>query len=160
MKPYEVRAPRPDELRQLAQLKIDWAGLDPRPDRAAEWAYADELAAWMDRMGERMLCRVAVSGDALIGMAWLVVFERVPDFGDRKRRTGDLQSVYVVPGRRGHGVGLALVDALTAEADRRGVPRLTVHSGGPGVALYEAAGFRRVATLLHRDRPADAPAPS
>jgi GNAT superfamily N-acetyltransferase len=157
MKPYEVRAPRSDELRQLAQLKIDWAGLDPRPDRAAEWTYADELAAWMDRMGDRVICRVAVSDGTLIGMAWLVVFERVPDFVQRKRRTGDLQSVYVVPAKRGHGVGLALVDALTAESDRRGIPRLTVHSSSPGIALYEAAGFHGAATLLHRDRPADAP---
>jgi GNAT superfamily N-acetyltransferase len=153
MKPFEIRAPRPDELRRLAQLKIDWAGLDPRPGKAAEWAYADQLSAWMDRMGDRMLCRVAVIGEDLIGMAWLVVFERVPDFGEVKRKTGDLQSVYVVPGKRGHGVGLALVSSLCAEADRRGVARLSVHSSSPGIALYEAAGFQRAATLLFRDAP-------
>jgi GNAT superfamily N-acetyltransferase len=150
MKPFEIRAPRPDELRRLAQLKIDWAGLDPRPGKAAEWAYADELSAWMDRMGDRMVCRVAVIGGDLVGMGWLVVFERVPDFGDRRRKTGDLQSVYVMPGKRGHGIGLAIIDALCAEADRRGVVRLTVHSSTPGIALYEAAGFRTSPTLLDR----------
>ncbi|MBW4042425.1 MAG: GNAT family N-acetyltransferase [Acidobacteria bacterium] len=153
MKPYEVRAPRSGELRQLAQLKIDWAGLDPRPNRAAEWAYADQLSAWMDRMGDKMLCRVAVMGDELIGMAWLVLFERVPDFGDLKRKTGDLQSVYVVPHKRGRGIGLALVSALCAEADQRGIPRLTVHSRTPGIVLYEEAGFHQAATLLYRDAP-------
>jgi GNAT superfamily N-acetyltransferase len=157
MKPFEIRAPRSDELRQLAQLKIDWAGLDPRPGKAAEWAYADELSAWMDRMGDRMLCRVAVMGGELVGMAWLVVFERVPDFGDRRRRTGDLQSVYVMPGKRGHGIGLALIEALTAEADRRGVQRLTVRSTTPGIALYEAAGFRPGPTLLDRRAPEPQP---
>jgi GNAT superfamily N-acetyltransferase len=150
MKPFAIRAPRQEELRRLAQLKIDWAGLDPRPGKAAEWAYADELSAWMDRMGDRMVCRVAVIGDDLVGMGWLVVFERVPDFGDRRRKTGDLQSVYVMPGKRGHGIGLALIDALCAEADRRGVARLTVHSSTPGIALYEAAGFRTGPTLLDR----------
>jgi GNAT superfamily N-acetyltransferase len=153
MKPFEIRAPRSGELRQLAQLKIDWAGLDPRPDRAAEWAYADELSAWMDRMGERVLCRVAIMGDQLVGMAWLAVFERVPDFGDRRRKTGDLQSVYVVPGKRGHGIGLALIGALCTEADQRGIVRVTVRSSTPGIALYEAAGFRTGPTLLDRVRP-------
>ena len=153
MKPFEIRAPRSDELRRLAQLKIDWAGLDPRPDKAAEWAFADQLSAWMDRMGERMVCRVAVMGGDLVGMAWLVVFERVPNFGELKRRTGDLQSVYVMPNKRGHGIGLALVSALCAEADARGIARLTVHSSTPGIALYEAAGFRQHATLLDRDAP-------
>lgn len=153
MKPFEIRAPRSDELRRLAQLKIDWAGLDPRPSKGAEWAYADELSAWMDRMGDRMLCRVAVMGDMLVGMGWLVVFERVPDFGDRRRKTGDLQSVYVTPGKRGHGIGLALVEALCAEADRRGVARLTVHASTPAIELYEAAGFHTGATLLDRRNP-------
>lgn len=150
MKPYEVRAPRQDELRQLAHLKIEWARLEVQPDKAAEWAYADDLSAWIDRMGDRMICRVAVMGDALVGMAWLVVFERVPDFGDRKRRTGDLQSIYVVPSKRGHGIGLALVDAVCEEADRRGIPRVTVRSSTAGVALYESAGFRPSAKLLDR----------
>ncbi|MGN6446790.1 N-acetyltransferase family protein [Amnibacterium sp.] len=156
MKPYEVRAPRLDELRALALLKVRWAGLDPEPDKAAEWAYADQLAAWMDRMGDRMICRVAVMGDTLIGMAWLVVFERVPDFEERKRRTGDLQSIYVVPGKRGHGIGRALIEAVCAEADRRGIPRVTVRSSTEAVALYEAAGFRASAQLLERTA---APAP-
>jgi len=156
MKPFEIRAPRSNELRRLAQLKIDWAGLDPRPDKAAEWAFADQLSAWMDRMGDRVVCRVAVMGDDLVGMGWLVVFERVPNFGELKRKTGDLQSVYVVPGKRGHGIGLALVSALCAEADARGIARLTVHSSTPGIALYEAAGFRQGATLLHREAPTPA----
>lgn len=149
-KPVEIRAPRANELRALAALKIEWARLDPRPDKAAEWAYADDLAGWMDRMGDRAVCRVAVMGDELIGMAWLVVFERVPDFADRKRRTGDVQSVYVVPTRRGHGVARQLIDAICTEADRRGIPRLTVHSSSPAVAVYEDAGFAPAPTLLAR----------
>lgn len=150
MKPYEVRAPRQEELRQLAHLKIEWARLDPQPDKAAEWAYADDLTAWIDRMGDRMICRVAVMQGTLVGMAWLVVFERVPDFVDRRRRTADLQSIYVIPSKRGHGIGLALVDAVCAEADRRGIPRVTVRSSTKAVALYESAGFQASAQLLDR----------
>jgi GNAT superfamily N-acetyltransferase len=153
-KSVDIRAPRSDELRALARLKIEWANIDPVPDKADEWAYADDLAAWMDRMGDRALCRVAVAGGELIGMAWLVVFERVPDFLDRKRRTGDVQSVYVVPTRRGNGVARLLIEAICEEADRRGIPRLTVHSSTSGVPLYEDAGFTSAPTLLDRSAPA------
>ena len=150
MKPVEIRAPRSDELRALAHLKIEWARIDPRPDGAAVWKYADDLGGWMDRMGDRLLCRVAVSGDALIGMVWLVVFERVPDFDDRKRRTGDVQSLYVVPSKRGRGVGRALLEAICAEADARGIPRVTTASTPSALPVYESAGFRTAATLLDR----------
>jgi ribosomal protein S18 acetylase RimI-like enzyme len=81
------------------------------------------------------------------------VSERVPDIGDRRRKKGDLQSVYVVPAKRGHGIGVAIVRALCAEADQRGIARLTVHSRTPAIDLYEAAGFRQAATLLYRDAP-------
>ena len=153
MKPVEIRAPRSADMRPLAQLKIEWARLDPRPDAAAVWKYADDLATWMDRMGDRVLCRVAFVGDDLVGMAWLVVYERVPDFEDRKRKAGDVQSTYVVPRKRGHGIGTALVRALTEEADRRGIPRLTVASSEAAVPVYEDAGFRPAATLLDRRLP-------
>ena len=153
MKPVEIRAPRSEDMRPLAQLKIEWAGVDPRPTAAAEWKYADDLASWMDRMGDRVLCRVAFVGDDLVGMSWLVVYDRVPDFEERKRKAGDVQSTYVVPRKRGHGIGTALVRSLCEEADRRGVPRLTVASSEAAVPVYEGAGFRPAATLLDRRLP-------
>lgn len=154
MKPFEVRAPRSEDMRPLARLKIEWAQLDARPDAAAEWAFADDLSSWMDRMGDRVVCRIAVlGGEALVGMGWLVVSERVPDFADRRRRTGDVQSMYVVPGKRGHGIGRALLDALCAVADERGIPRVSVRSSPRAVPFYEAAGFAGGPTLLSRSRP-------
>ena len=32
-KPVEIRAPRSDELRAVARLKIEWADVEPRPDQ-------------------------------------------------------------------------------------------------------------------------------
>lgn len=149
MKPVEIRAPRSEEIRALAHLKIEWAHVDPRPDGAAVWKYADDLAGWMDRMGDRVLCRVAAVGDDLVGMCWLVVYERMPDFEARKRKAAELQSLYVVPSKRGKGIGLALVESLCAAADERGVSRISVRATG-GTAVWEAAGFRGSARLLDR----------
>jgi GNAT superfamily N-acetyltransferase len=153
MKPVEIRAPRPDDMHALARLKVEWARLDPPPSSAAQWAYADDLRSWLDRMGDRVVCRVAAAGGDLVGMAWMVVYDRVPDLMDKRRRTGDVQSVYVVPAKRGHGVGRALIGAICEEADARGIPRLTVHSTERAVPVYEAVGFSATTTLLERVRP-------
>jgi GNAT superfamily N-acetyltransferase len=153
MKPVEIRAPRSDEARALARLKIEWAQVDPRPDAAAVWKYADDLAAWMDRMGDRVVCRVAAVGDDLVGMCWLVLYERMPDFEARKGKGGIVQSLYVLPSKRGRGIGIALVQALCAVADERGIPRVSVRATG-GTAVWEAAGFRGSARLLDREGPA------
>ena len=149
-KPVEIRAPRSDELRALARLKIEWAGIDPQPDKAAEWAYADDLAAWMDRMGDRALCRVAVSGGELIGMAWLVVFERVPDFSRPQaahgRHAERLRGADPARARRR--------PALIVGDLRGGGPARHPATDGaleqPGMPLYEDAGFHQAPTLLDR----------
>ncbi|WP_375388475.1 GNAT family N-acetyltransferase [uncultured Amnibacterium sp.] len=157
MKPVEIRAPRSEDMRALAQLKIEWAMIDPPPNGAAVWKFADDLASWLDRMGDRVICRVAAIGDELVGMTWLVVYERVPNFDARKRRAGDVQSTYVVPRRRGRGIGTALVRSVCDEADRRGIPRVTVASSAAAVPVYEAAGFQPAATLLDRHLPGPDP---
>lgn len=146
-----IREPGDADLEGLADLKIAWSGTTrvPRRDRAA---FREDLAAWLRRMGEAATCRVAADDGAVVGMAWLVVFERVPDLGDRQRRTADIQSVFVLPGYRGCGIVRAMVDALLAEVDRRGVPRTTVHSSLGAVGLYERAGFGASARLLERRR--------
>lgn len=146
----EIRAPGPEDLDDLADLKIAWSGAED-VTTANRISFRDDLVAWMARLGDAVACRIAVNDrGAVIGMAWLVVFERVPDLGDRRRRTADVQSVFVLPPHRGRGVGRALVDALLAEVDRRGIPRTTVRSSPGAVALYERAGFRASSELLER----------
>lgn len=144
-----IREPVPEDLDGLADLKILWSGADDVApvDRRA---YRDDLVAWTGRMGDAVACRVAVVEGAVVGMAWLVVFERVPDLADRRRRTADVQSVFVLPDHRGRGIGRALIDALLVEVDRRGIARTTVHSSATAIALYERAGFRASRDLLER----------
>lgn len=56
----------------------------------------------------------------------------------------ELKRMYVVPARRGHGVGGALLAALEAEGRRLGAVRLVLETGArqtEAVALYTRAGF-------------------
>ena len=57
---------------------------------------------------------------------------------------GQILNLAVSPGYRRQGVGAALLSALLAEADRRGLSTLSLEvrvSNQPAVALYERAGF-------------------
>lgn len=82
-------------------------------------------------------------------MAWLALTSRVPVPGAVDRRTGDLQSVYVLPALRNHGIGAELVVAVKRAATAAGAERLVVHSSPRAVSAYDRAGF--VSSELLRD---------
>jgi len=104
----------------------------------------------MQERGDSAICQVAELEGALIGMAWLIVFERVPDIRDRRRRTGDIQSVFVQPSHRARGIGGQLIRTLTVVADDLGIPRVTVSANSRAVAVYQALGFVETPFLLER----------
>jgi GNAT superfamily N-acetyltransferase len=80
---------------------------------------------------------------------------RIPRPGAPNRLSADIQSVYVLPEHRGHGIGSALVDAAAKHGTRLGAVRVTVHSGRKAVPVYERLGFASSRQLLQR--PPDSP---
>jgi ribosomal-protein-alanine N-acetyltransferase len=98
---------------------------------ASFWA---ELAGIPDRRWYRVL----VEGDEVVGYAGLAVVDR----------TADVQTVAVRADRQGRGLGGVLLDALLAEADRRGCTEvlLEVRADNPAaIAMYEARAFDTIA---------------
>jgi ribosomal protein S18 acetylase RimI-like enzyme len=112
---------------------------DAGTDRAA---FLELFSAWVIEHLSTHLPFVATVDNDVVAMAWLMVADRVPSPGRRHRRTGDLQSVYVVPELRDSGIGAALLDAVVAEAHRLELEHLTVHSSERAVSFYQRAGFR------------------
>jgi GNAT superfamily N-acetyltransferase len=145
-----VREATSDDATALAALKVLWAGRAESATPDERRSLALDLASWMTGQGDSLIARVAERGDGLVGMAWLVVFDRVPDLDDRTRTTGDIQSVFVLPEYRRQGVGRALVDSLLEAANERRIPRVTVNANAAAAPLYEKAGFRSSALLLQR----------
>ncbi len=81
----------------------------------------------------------ALDGEELIGYAGLAVVP--PD-------DAWVQNIAVRRDHQRHGVGRALLEALLAEADRRGVRRILLEvavDNGPAQKLYAAYGFDQVA---------------
>lgn len=126
----------------LARLRWRWR-VDER-DRPAvdETVFLESFAAWVvDHLATHLPFVAEVDGH-VCGMAWLVVADRVPHPGVLDRRTGDVQSVYVVPELRNTGVGAVLLDAVLREARDRELEHVTVHSSDRAVPFYLRSGFR------------------
>ncbi|MGW5261392.1 ribosomal protein S18-alanine N-acetyltransferase [Microbispora sp. NPDC004025] len=80
---------------------------------------------------------VAEVGDRVVGYAGLAAA------GDQ----ADVQTIAVLAGHRRAGVGTALMDALLAEAVRRGAASVFLEvraDNPPAQAMYERFGFRRL----------------
>jgi ribosomal-protein-alanine acetyltransferase len=69
---------------------------------------------------------------------------------------GDIQTVAVVEAARGRGVGRALMEALLAEAERRGAAEVFLEvraDNAPAQHLYASLGFERIAVRPHYYQP-------
>jgi GNAT superfamily N-acetyltransferase len=136
-----ARAATPADVPALADLRWRWRVAErdePGGDEAAFRAY---FADWVTGHWTTHLPFVVEVDGAVCGMAWLMLADRVPAPGVTGRRTGDIQAVYVAPEHRDAGVGGVLLDAVLAEAGRRGLEHVTVHSSGRAVPFYRRAGF-------------------
>jgi GNAT superfamily N-acetyltransferase len=108
----------------------------------------EAYAAWIAAHAETHLPFVAEVDGAVVGCAWLLVADRVPGNGSFDRRYGDVQSVMVREEHRKEGIGAALMDAILAEARRRQLLHVTVHSGRRAVDFYLRTGFSHHRQML------------
>jgi GNAT superfamily N-acetyltransferase len=125
----------------LACLRWRWPAGERGYSETDRGAFVELFSAWVIEHLSTHLPFLAEVDDEVVGMAWLMVTDRVPSPARRSRRTGDVQSVYVVPELRDGGVGGALLDAVLAEARMLELEHVTVHSSERAVAFYLRAGF-------------------
>jgi ribosomal protein S18 acetylase RimI-like enzyme len=122
---------------------------------------ADDDLSWRRRRAwyERLLAGgegfgvVARRGDAPIGYALVEVRDGADDTWPYGRRMAEVVTLSVVPDSRGGGIGTALMDAVDAELERRGVHSLeiAVMAGNDRArAFYERRGLRVGELLLFR----------
>ena len=136
----------PADVSQLAGLLWLHASPEEQAQQAVE-AFAVDLAAWWEEHAGSHIAFVAREAGEAVGMAWLALVPRVPRPGTTARRSGDVQSVFVLPECRGRGIGTALVRAVTEHA-LTSAARVTVQSGERAVPVYERLGFASSRQLL------------
>jgi GNAT superfamily N-acetyltransferase len=146
-----VRLATDAELEAVARLRWRWVRESGGEVLPARDAYAAAAAAWAREHADSHVPLVAVADGEVVGMAWLAIQARVPSPRALERRSGDLQSCYVVPEHRGAGLGRRLAEAVLEEARRRGLEHVTVHSSVDAIPVYERAGFRANPRSLYAD---------
>ena len=139
----EIRIARTTDAGSLAELLLQFAGEDgTTTDRQR---FPTDLLRWWETHRESHLPFLALHpSGAPTGMAWLALTTRVPRPGATSRRSGDVQSLYVVPEHRSAGVGTVLV----RHAESLGVEHVTVHGNERSRRLYGRAGFLPSGDLL------------
>ena len=114
------------------------------PVRPSDESWVLERAVMLEALEGDAFVLVARRDGAAVGYAFVTI-----DGPDPVWYTGDtraeLAHLCVAAGERGNGVGSALLDALDAELERRGVEdmEIGVDTGNDGAArLYESRGYR------------------
>ncbi len=134
-------------LRDMLAIAADWRDDVSRPasEVMADLHVARYIADW-PRAGD--VGFIAEAGAIPLGAAWHRMFKRTDaGYGFVDERTPEL-SIGVVHHARGRGIGGALLRALIDEAQRSGVPALSlsVETDNPAASLYRRLGFREVST--------------
>jgi L-amino acid N-acyltransferase YncA len=94
---------------------------------------------------------VAEVGATVVGTAWVTAYDPAHEY---YAGVGEA-TLYVERSGRRRGIGGALLEALSAEAARRGRHKLVAKiftSNEPSIALFGACGFRKVGVHVRHGR--------
>jgi ribosomal protein S18 acetylase RimI-like enzyme len=128
-----------------------WAPLVP--DDAAAWAARREVYARHLAEGDGFLVVSDRDGEA-VGYAF-VLLNPAPDdtFSLSGAGLAEVYSLSVLPGQRGGGIGGALMDAVEAELEVRGIRDVSLAvmaENDDALRFYARRGYRSVETVLYR----------
>jgi GNAT superfamily N-acetyltransferase len=135
----------------LARLRWLWRTVERGEYGLSEAEFEAAFTHWWSARTVSHIAYVAEDAGAVVGMAWLAVFDRMPQPRQLERLAGNVQSVFVLEAYRNRGTGRALVDAVITEAKLRGLGYLIVHPSMRAYPLYERLGFTETNTILHID---------
>lgn len=142
MNDVTIRQGTPSDIPTLAALRWSWiVEENGTPGAVDRGTFLREFGEWAAEHSPTHHPFVAEIDGLIIGMAWLALYPRVPSPRALTRITGDVQSVYVVPGFRDQGIGARLVTAVIDAAAALRVEILVVHSSPGAIGTYDRAGF-------------------
>jgi ribosomal protein S18 acetylase RimI-like enzyme len=130
--------------------------LAPYVDDTTSWAERSALYAQLLAKPDTVLL-LAWDGADLIGYGLSHVMDAAEtwttDTWETGARIGEIESLGVLPGYRGHGIGTRLLEELERELDAAGVQDVVigvVPGNTAAIRLYERRGFRPTWSYLSR----------
>jgi len=146
-----IRRAGAQDAPDLARLRWLWRTTERGEYGISEPEFETAFADWWSGHQSGHTAFIAERAGHPVGMAWLAIFDRVPQPRRLDRRAGNVQSVFVLEEHRNRGIGAALVEAVIAEAHARGLGYLIVHPSERAYSLYERLGFEETNRILHLD---------
>jgi len=131
---FVVRVAGADDLSAIASLRSLWV-------EASDHELEGRLASWLAAEGDRRTVWLASVSGSPVGMASMFEYRRMPHPGRPDSRWGYVGNMFVLEDFRDHGIGSALLAALTTAADERRYVRLVVSPSARAQSLYRRAGF-------------------
>jgi GNAT superfamily N-acetyltransferase len=144
-----VRRADLSDANDLARLRWLWRAVE-RGEHGDPDRFRDDFVTWVADHERTHLPFLVEIGGSAVGMAWLVVTERIPGPERWKRRSGDLQSVYVMAAHRDGGLGTLLIRRLIEVAEDEELSYLSVHPSSRSFPFYRRHGFTGEGDLLIR----------
>jgi GNAT superfamily N-acetyltransferase len=138
-----IRRATPNDAALLAEHRARvWREVGDWSDEAL----APQIPVWTAWFREAIGDGIYVSfiaerdGEA-IGSGSLLLHAAIPRPGSPSDREGRVQSVYVAPDARRHGIARALMDAVLEYARGAALIRLVLHPSDDARPLYSSLGF-------------------
>lgn len=125
----------------------DIPGIPPRDEDGWWQIRSDRYREWLAEPESFLL--LAEEGDTPVGYA-LVTIHGIDDSHVTRDRFAELQSLAVLDGRRGEGIGTALLRQVYREVRAIGVEEMAIGvlvPNDPAQRLYEREGFRPWLTI-------------
>jgi GNAT superfamily N-acetyltransferase len=125
----------------LARLRYLWRVGEDGGRGTGLQVFEREFADWMVEHGATHVPFLAELQGVPIGMAWLVVVDRVPGPQYFIRRSAYIQSFYVIASERSCGIGTLLMASVLEHAKDLGLDYIAVHPSERSFSLYGRLGF-------------------
>jgi GNAT superfamily N-acetyltransferase len=135
---------------ELAQLRWIWRAVE-RDEKGDPDRFRTDFRDWMAEHRRTHLPFVVESDGSAVGMAWLVVIERIPGPENWTRLSGAIQSVYVLAEHRNGGLGSMLMQQLIQRGRQLGLDYLSVHPSPRSFPFYRRLNFQGEGSLLFLD---------
>jgi GNAT superfamily N-acetyltransferase len=127
----------------------------PDPQEAILDSMSRAFEPWVkQRIAEgKYLGWIAEDGERVAGSAGLLIVDWPPHtLHPESNERAYLLNVFVEPEFRKRGLAHSLIECCLAEARRRGIRVVTLHSSDAGRSVYEKLGFHPTSEMMHIDR--------
>ena len=95
-----------------------------------------------EALNEERLFAILAENDTDVLSFGAMVLKKIPgDFNQSSYLEGDILNMYTIPLARRKGISAMILDQLLAEARRRGISKVALHTSKDGEKLYRKFGF-------------------